>query len=135
MRLPQRSSWAISSIIAQQASCSLVEKLSPVCEQKSIKNPVEIAGLKEAHLKDSVALAKYFCWLEEAMDRGDALDEVSVADELEGLRREQEGFMGLSFETISSYGKTISCNPQALRPALSRKKRPPLPTVRLRVGG
>mmetsp|Transcript_17837 Transcript_17837/g.34869 ORF Transcript_17837/g.34869 Transcript_17837/m.34869 type:complete len:614 (+) Transcript_17837:244-2085(+) len=102
---PARSSWAISRIIASHSSiCSLIEKLSPVCEAKSIKNPTEIAGIKEAHLKDAVALAKFYSWLETAMAAGEDLTEVSVADELEGLRREQDGFMGLSFETISSYG-------------------------------
>jgi len=102
---PARSSWAISRIIGEHsASCALVEKLSPVCEAKSIKNDVEIRGIKEAHLKDAVALAHFFCWLENAMAEGQDLDEVSVAETLEGLRKDQEGFMGLSFETISSYG-------------------------------
>lgn len=38
------------------------------------------------------------------MVNGESLDEFSVAEELEGLRREQDGFVGPSFETISSYG-------------------------------
>jgi len=102
---PARSSWAISRAIAAHAgTCAVVERLSPVCEAKAIKNEVEVRGIEEAHLRDAEALARFFCWLEAAMAAGEDIDEVSAADKLEGLRREQEGFVGLSFETISSYG-------------------------------
>mmetsp|Transcript_24888 Transcript_24888/g.61125 ORF Transcript_24888/g.61125 Transcript_24888/m.61125 type:complete len:634 (+) Transcript_24888:25-1926(+) len=99
-----RSSWAVCRIIAAHESCKLIEKLSPICTAKALKNPSELAGLREAHIRDAVALVKYFSWLEEAMEAEEELDEFSAAEKLDGFRKEDKDYLGLSFETISSYG-------------------------------
>ncbi|XP_054167051.1 xaa-Pro aminopeptidase 1-like [Oppia nitens] len=109
--------WMISQIqgkiwISQKSSCSLVslvpesrrvDSLSPIQLKKAIKNSVEIEGMKRAHIKDAVALCEFFAWLEEEVSNGD-VDEISAANKLEQFRREQEDFVGLSFETISASG-------------------------------
>ena len=41
-----------------------VEKMSPVTLAKAIKNEAELQGMREAHLRDGVALAKLFHGLE-----------------------------------------------------------------------
>lgn len=43
---------------------SLVQEPSIVSLAKAVKNPVEMDGMREAHLRDAVALASFFCWLE-----------------------------------------------------------------------
>ena len=42
-----------------------MEKPSPISAAKAVKNAAELEGMREAHLRDSVALATTFHWLEE----------------------------------------------------------------------
>uniref|UniRef100_A0A1B6E280 Xaa-Pro aminopeptidase 1 n=1 Tax=Clastoptera arizonana TaxID=38151 RepID=A0A1B6E280_9HEMI len=76
---------------------------SAVALMKAIKNPVEIQGLINAHIRDAAALCCYFSWLEREVHKGN-ITEISGANKLEEFRKEQEDFVGLSFSTISSVG-------------------------------
>lgn len=77
------SSYALSALVPPK---KLVQELSPVCELKAIKNPVEAQGMINCHIRDGVALCKYFAWLEDALNRGEKVDEISGADKLEEFR-------------------------------------------------
>ncbi|WP_138158975.1 aminopeptidase P family protein [Peptoniphilus catoniae] len=74
---------------------------------KSIKNNVEIENQKNAYLKDGVALTKYIYWLKKKADI-ENLNEFEVSEKLYGLRKEQEGFLEGSFDTISAYGSNAA---------------------------
>ena len=37
---------------------------------KSVKNAAELAGLREAHLRDGAALVRFLCWLDKAIASG-----------------------------------------------------------------
>ncbi|KAL8044844.1 hypothetical protein ABFX02_08G072800 [Erythranthe guttata] len=97
---------------------------SPLALAKALKNPVEIEGLKNAHIRDGAAVVQYLVWLDKQMQeiygasgyfvdsevnkndksRTGKLTEVSVSDKLEEFRASKEHFRGLSFPTISSVG-------------------------------
>lgn len=98
---------------------------SPLALAKAIKNPAELDGLKNAHIRDGAAVVQYFVWLDKQMQdiygasgyfleakRIDQkknsetmkLTEVSASDKLESFRASKEHFRGLSFPTISSVG-------------------------------
>ncbi|KAG8892041.1 hypothetical protein FRC01_014380, partial [Tulasnella sp. 417] len=77
---------------------------SPVTDAKAIKNEVEVEGFRQCHLRDGAALARYFAWLQEQLEKGVELTESSAADQLELYRSENDLFKGLSFPTISSTG-------------------------------
>ena len=47
------------------AKATFVEKSSPITGAKAVKNGAELAGMVEAHLRDSVALAATWHWLEQ----------------------------------------------------------------------
>ncbi|KAG0219555.1 hypothetical protein BGX31_011291 [Mortierella sp. GBA43] len=79
----------------------VVEARSPVLDAKAIKNETELAGIRKCHLRDAAAVINYFAWLEDQLAKGSVLDE---ADGAERLQHEQEGFVGPSFDTISSTG-------------------------------
>ncbi len=73
---------------------------------KSIKNKVEIEGYRKANLKDSVALIKFFSWLEEELvtkNRTD-LNEYQIGIKNKQVREDQENFMGESFAPICAAG-------------------------------
>lgn len=37
---------------------------------KSVKNAAELAGMREAHLRDGAALVRFLCWLEKTIASG-----------------------------------------------------------------
>lgn len=77
---------------------------SPVGLRKSVKNDVEVAGMKEAHLEDGIAVERFLHWLQTSIEAGDAVNEYEASLKLHRFRSEIEGFRGESFETISAYG-------------------------------
>lgn len=70
---------------------------------KCVKNPVEIKNTIQAHIKDGVAFTKFNYWLKKNIGKI-KMTEISAADYLEQMRRAQDGFLDLSFDTISAYG-------------------------------
>lgn len=79
-----------------------VLEASPIALLKAVKNPVEIAGFRAAHVRDGVALVKHLAWLDKAVPGG-AVTELRAAARLEELRRGQELYRGPSFATIAAY--------------------------------
>lgn len=97
---------------------------SPIAFPKAVKNPIELDGLRKAHIRDGAAVVQYLSWLDNQMQENygasgyfseangsqkkelleQKLTEVSVSDKLEGFRATKEHFKGLSFPTISSVG-------------------------------
>eukprot|EP00057_Strongylocentrotus_purpuratus_P022839 XP_011677313.1 PREDICTED: xaa-Pro aminopeptidase 1-like [Strongylocentrotus purpuratus] len=87
-------------------------KASPILLIKSQKNPVEVAGMKEAHRLDSISLCELGGWLQETMDGLDdpavgdksVLSELIVEEKAVEFRSVHPTNKGLSFGTISSFG-------------------------------
>ncbi|KAG8743723.1 hypothetical protein FRC10_011505 [Ceratobasidium sp. 414] len=79
---------------------------SGVADAKAVKNAVELEGFRKSHVRDGVALARYFAHLEEHLNSATTpkWTEYEAALVLEGYRRELDLFKGLSFTTISSTG-------------------------------
>ncbi len=74
----------------------------PCSLPKARKNPVEIAGTAEAHLRDAVAMIELLAWLDDQTPG--TLTEISVVKHLEDLRRRDNALQDISFETISGTG-------------------------------
>lgn len=86
---------------------SSVEQLfdeSPIAAMKAVKNSTEIEGFKKAMLAEGIAMVKLLHWLKPAVEKG-GVSELDVDHKLTELRCEDESFRGLSFATISAYGK------------------------------
>jgi Xaa-Pro aminopeptidase len=83
----------------------ILQSVSPIAVLKMQKNEVEIEGIKQAMIKDAVALVQFSRWLEYALQAGGLVTELSVSDKLKECRENQSGFMGESFATIAGYGK------------------------------
>jgi Xaa-Pro aminopeptidase len=81
----------------------LIDKRNPTVLAKATKNPVEVENMKKVHMKDGVALTRFIYWLKHHVGK-ETITEVSAQKHLDQLRFEQEGNVGLSFETISAYG-------------------------------
>ena len=85
----------------EECGYDVVEGLSPVPLRKSVKNRVEIEGMREAHLEDGLAMEQFLYWLE---GQAGQVDEWEAACYLQSLRAKIPGYRGDSFETISAYG-------------------------------
>ncbi len=75
---------------------------SPLLNMRAVKNTAEQAGFRDAMLHDGRALVRFRRWLDEAVKRGGET-EISIDRKLTALRAEEDGFAGLSFETIAAY--------------------------------
>lgn len=84
-------------------ACPKKNAISPVFKLKSIKNEVEMAGVRRAMVKDGVALTRFFIWLEANLSSGN-LNEYNIDEQLYKYRSQQENFKGESFSTIAGFG-------------------------------
>lgn len=85
-------------------SNEIIDCKDPAAEMKAVKNPIEVEHTKEAHVKDAVAMCRFMYWLKTNVGKI-PMTEISASDYLAKLRREQEGFLDLSFDTICGYAK------------------------------
>ncbi len=99
---PERTVQAIITRL-EAAGAILVHQRDPAVLDKAIKNPVEIAGMKAAHVRDGLALSRFLCWVEATAPKG-GVDELSAAARLEDFRRDSDALVDLSFDTISGAG-------------------------------
>lgn len=104
--LPSRTNLALALAVGLDKVDS--SGRGPIVDLKAIKNSVEIEGFRQCHLRDGVALVRYFSWLERSLAAGTPVTEAEGADKLEALRGELEMYRGLSFQTISSTGANAS---------------------------
>lgn len=95
----------INSLIYKsiEKRCNVIDGLSIPTLLKSIKNEVEIAGMRECHVRDGVAMVNFLYWFEQQF-RKEKITELSVGEELRKFRSEQTNFMGESFSPIVSFG-------------------------------
>jgi Xaa-Pro aminopeptidase len=94
------SRWVVQAL----GGGAIISGPSPVPLFKAIKNRTEVNGFREAHARDGAAMVKFLHWLEGALKKG-GVTEMSAAAQCLAFRSEQKLFKGLSFETISSYGR------------------------------
>ncbi|XP_031560772.1 xaa-Pro aminopeptidase 1-like isoform X2 [Actinia tenebrosa] len=78
-------------------------ELIPTGRGKAVKNPVEIQGMKDCHIRDAVALCEFWSWLEREIPKGH-VTEVSAATQQEEFCKQQNDFLDLSFKTHSFFG-------------------------------
>lgn len=95
----QRSTFSLREC---GVAINVLSKPSPVPAMKAVKNEAEQRGMRNAMLKDGIALVKWLRWLKPAVEAG-GQTELSVSQKLEQLRSEQPLYRGLSFDTIAGY--------------------------------
>ena len=98
--LPSTTNFTLYQTIATQND--IIRQTSPVTFLKAIKNETEIAGFHKAMKRDGVAMVRFLKWLKETV-RTSQETEMSIDQKLYELRAEQDGFQGISFDTIAGY--------------------------------
>ncbi len=72
----------------------------PCTAAKACKNPVQLAGMRNAHRRDGVAMVRFLRWFGDA--ESGTQSEWTAAEKLAAFRSGGENFRGLSFPTISA---------------------------------
>ena len=80
----------------------IVNKENPSTLMKACKNATELQNLRNSHIKDGVAVTKFMYWLKNNIGK-ENITELSATKKLESLRKEQELYIGPSFDTIAAY--------------------------------
>src|SRR5207302_6425720 len=75
----------------------------PVALMKAVKNDVEIAGARAAHVRDGAAVARFLAWFDRECMTG-KLTEIDAVAALESFRRESGLLKDISFPTIAGAG-------------------------------
>jgi Xaa-Pro aminopeptidase len=99
---PARTNVALFNAIPK--GCEIIEGITPANHLKSIKNPTEIDGFRNALVKDGIALTRFYIWLEKQLAGGNRVTELSSMEKLSALRTEQPLHISDSFHTICGYG-------------------------------
>jgi len=73
----------------------------PCILPKACKNPVELSGTRQAHLRDAAAMCEFLAWIDAGID---GLSEIDVVTKLEGFRRNTNALTDISFDTICGTG-------------------------------
>jgi Xaa-Pro aminopeptidase len=84
-------------------STGKINKPNPEILFKAVKNEVEIANIRKAQIKDSVAHVRFMKWLKENVGRI-RITEISASDKLDEFRMEMGNFLRPSFAPISAFG-------------------------------
>jgi Xaa-Pro aminopeptidase len=75
----------------------------PIGLMKAVKNEVEIAGARTAHVRDGAAVTRFLAWLDHEAPRG-KLTEIDAVAALESFRRDTGLLKDISFPTIAGAG-------------------------------
>lgn len=98
---------AIDPAMATMHLCQSTQRIhytSPVEMWRAIKCEAEAEGMRQAMLRDGVAMVRFLRWLDERMQAGEEVTELSIDEKLTALRAEQKGYKELSFGTIAACG-------------------------------
>uniref|UniRef100_A0A672JEF3 X-prolyl aminopeptidase (aminopeptidase P) 2, membrane-bound n=1 Tax=Salarias fasciatus TaxID=181472 RepID=A0A672JEF3_SALFA len=96
------TNYALYELITPQDKL-MTSTYSPVLTTKAVKDETEQRILRDAHVRDAVAVIQLLMWLEKSVPSG-AETELSAADYVNKRRSEQKDSRGPSFETISASG-------------------------------
>ncbi len=80
----------------------IIDRENPTVRMKAVKNETEIRNIRNAHVKDGVAMCRWLYWLKKNVGT-EELTELSVSRKLKEFRENMRGFLDVSFETIAGY--------------------------------
>ncbi len=86
---------------------TIINRPDPTMLEKAVKNPVEMDNIRQAHIKDGLALTRLIYWLKKEIGKEPMtrITELDVCRKLEEFRRQGEGYLYQSFSPISAYGE------------------------------
>jgi len=99
---PATAAHAVFDRLTKQAA-RIIRAPDPCQVPKACKNPLEIEGMRKAHIRDGAALSRFLAWFAVASADG-GLTEIEAAEKLESFRRATGCLSDLSFDSITGAG-------------------------------
>lgn len=110
--------------VAAALGSRIVRGTSPVAMLKGCKNEVQVQGVRDAMVRDGVALVYSFMEIEDAVASGKKITELDVADILKKHRSAQPLYFDQSFDTIAGFGPHGAIVHYSATPATSVELKP-----------
>lgn len=90
--------------------CSLISSGNFTTALKALKNETELCNMRNAHIKDGAAVTKFIYYMKQYKKdlaagkwKGQPITEIRATELLESFRKEQDGYLGPSFDPIIAY--------------------------------
>lgn len=115
---PHTASYAIARTLG--GAKRIARAPDPCIAMRAIKNETEIAGAREAHKRDGVAVTRFLAWLDRNAGNSE-LDEITATQKLEAFRAENGQLKEISFDTISGSGPNGAIVHYRVNSATNRK--------------
>ena len=96
--------YAVYQVLENNPALTVKDATDPLLAMKGVKNEVELAHLRESHLRDAVAMVRFQIELENRLASGEQLTELTVDEILHKYRSADDKFLVESFGTIAAYG-------------------------------
>ena len=96
--------YAVYQVLENNPALTVKDAADPLLAMKGVKNEVELAHLRESHLRDAVAMVRFQIELENRLAAGEQLTELTVDEILHKYRSANDKFLVESFGTIAAYG-------------------------------
>ena len=96
--------YAVYQVLENNPALTVKDAADPLLAMKGVKNEVELAHLRESHLRDAVAMVRFQIELENRLASGEQLTELTVDKILHKYRSADDKFLVESFGTIAAYG-------------------------------
>ena len=101
---PASVNYAVYEALSQNPALTVKDAADPLLPMKGVKNPTELAHLRQAHIRDGVAMVRFQMELEQRLADGEQLSELTIDEILHKHRSAQDKFLTESFGTIAAYG-------------------------------
>jgi Xaa-Pro aminopeptidase len=95
------SAWVFDRL--QAGGARVIRAIDPCAIPRAAKNPVEIEGSRQAHIRDGAAVTRFLHWVD-TIAQQTLPDEREIAETLERFREETGALKDLSFDTIAGSG-------------------------------
>ena len=101
---PVSVNYAVYQTLQANPALTVKDEADPLLPMKGVKNEVELAHTREAHIRDGVAMVRFQIELENRLAAGEELTELTIDEILHKYRSAQDKFLTESFGTIAAYG-------------------------------
>ena len=96
--------YAVYQVLEKNPALTVKDGTDPLLLMKGVKNDTELAHIREAHIRDAVAMVRFQIELESRLAAGETLTELTVDEILHKYRSNTDKFLVESFGTIAAYG-------------------------------
>ena len=94
--------YAVYQVLENNPALTVKDAADPLLAMKGVKNEVELAHLRESHLRDAVAMVRFQIELENRLASGEQLTELTVDEILHKYRSADDAW--LAAETLRNCG-------------------------------